>query len=75
MDDRQEFNATYEGGILRPDAPLDLPEHARVRVVVENPDIKDAQPSIAEVARQIRASGAFRSDGRPFNRADLYDRD
>jgi predicted DNA-binding antitoxin AbrB/MazE fold protein len=30
-----EIEATYEGGILRPDRPLPLEEHQRVKLVVE----------------------------------------
>ncbi len=32
----QTITAIYESGVLRPLAPLDLPEHARVRIYVEN---------------------------------------
>lgn len=31
----QIITATFEEGVLRPDQPLDLPPHARVRLVVE----------------------------------------
>jgi predicted DNA-binding antitoxin AbrB/MazE fold protein len=30
-----EIEATYEGGILKPDHPLPLEEHQRVKLVVE----------------------------------------
>lgn len=36
MDRDQDINATYEGGVLRPDEPLALPERARVRVTVHD---------------------------------------
>ena len=31
----QVINATVEGGLLRPDRPLDLPPNTRVRLVIE----------------------------------------
>jgi predicted DNA-binding antitoxin AbrB/MazE fold protein len=31
-----EIEATYEGGILKPDHPLPLEEHQRVKLVVEH---------------------------------------
>jgi len=32
---RRTVSATYENGVLKPDAPLDLPPDARVRLTVE----------------------------------------
>ena len=29
------FTASFEGGVLRPLQPLDLPEHTKVRVTIE----------------------------------------
>ncbi len=31
----QTFLATFEDGVLKPTKPLDLPEHAQVRVTIE----------------------------------------
>jgi len=31
----QTITATYEGGVLKPTAPLDLPDQAEVRVTIE----------------------------------------
>lgn len=31
----QTITATFEGGVLKPDQPLDLPEHAEVRLTIE----------------------------------------
>lgn len=36
MDRDQDIDATYSGGVLRPDQPLPLPENARVRVTVHD---------------------------------------
>ena len=33
----QQFDATYENGMLRPSVPLNLPEGAQVRVVIDHP--------------------------------------
>lgn len=32
-----QFDATYENGMLRPSVPLNLPEGAQVRVVIDHP--------------------------------------
>ncbi len=40
----QEFNATYEHGILRLDAPLALPDKARVTGIVSNVESSDTTP-------------------------------
>jgi predicted DNA-binding antitoxin AbrB/MazE fold protein len=33
---KQEFDAIYENGLLRPLVPLSLPDHERVSVIVES---------------------------------------
>lgn len=39
-----EIEATYEGGMLKPDHPLPLEEHQRVKLVVEQ-DVSHARAS------------------------------
>ncbi len=46
-------DATWEGGVLRPDRPLDLPERARVHVVVESP--ADSKTALGVRLRKLRA--------------------
>lgn len=61
MDRDQDIDATYSGGVLRPDQPLPLPENSRVRVTVHDhlengthagPTRIDPSPAAANKARQ-----------------------
>ncbi len=76
------FCATYEQGVLKLDAPLSLPEHARVTGLVTK---VDAQPSeAAQAARNDLPDDEFErmldefsiGGGKPlptdFSRADIY---
>ena len=75
----QEFQATYEHGVLRPDAPLALPEHARVVGSFSKVEdlaastVETAQVSIDELDRTLEELSL---DVRPlpadFSRADIY---
>lgn len=48
--------ATYEGGLLRPDAPLNLPEGSHVEVVlVLQPPNGGRTPNPAEILAEIAA--------------------
>ncbi len=57
MDRDHDINATYEGGVLRPDEPLAIPDHARVRITVH------------EAARTSNGTGPTRIDPTPEQRA------
>ena len=48
-----QITAIYEGGFLKPTAPLSLPEGARVEVIVLNPCNENPKPAaqlLAEIA-------------------------
>ncbi len=72
------FQATYEQGILRLDAPLSLPEHARVtgQVTIISPPVEPetARQSVEEFDKLL---DEFSTPGCPplpsdFSRADIY---
>jgi hypothetical protein len=76
----QEFHAIYEHGILRLDAPLALPEQARVTGVVNNVE-PPAQASVAQGEMSLeefeRGLDELALDNVPplppdFSRADIY---
>lgn len=76
MDDRQEFNATYEGGVFKPDHPVDLPERKRVRLRMDEPrGSDDSKQSLLRLIDEIRRKGTFTMGDKPFDRNDLYERD
>lgn len=54
-----QIEATYENGLLRPLAPLPLPEHAHVTLTIETADDSGAQPKPGEWARRVRALAAM----------------
>ena len=47
-------DAVYEGGVLRPETPLDLPDKTRVQVTIEN--LVPARTPLGARLREIRAS-------------------
>ncbi|HEX6622369.1 MAG TPA: antitoxin family protein [Pyrinomonadaceae bacterium] len=51
----KEVEAVYEEGRLRPLEPLELPEGARLRIVVMTSEETDAQRSVAEALAEIAA--------------------
>jgi len=53
MPDMIMVPAVYEQGVLRPLAPLVLPEHQRVRVVIES--VEDTSSEEDEVDAELRA--------------------
>ena len=76
------FCATYEQGVLKLDAPLSLPEHARVTGLVTKVDTQPNEPAQAlpsdlpddEFDRMLDEFSI--SGGKPlpadFSRADIY---
>jgi predicted DNA-binding antitoxin AbrB/MazE fold protein len=45
MERNEDIPATYENGMFRPESPVDLPEHSRVRLSVhEERRINGARP-------------------------------
>jgi len=48
------FEAIYEDGVLRPVEPLDIPEHSRVRIIVESEE--EAKKRAEEILALARTS-------------------
>lgn len=46
---QQMITAVFEGGMLKPDQTLDLPEHAHVRLIIES---LESSPSTAQDAME-----------------------
>jgi predicted DNA-binding antitoxin AbrB/MazE fold protein len=49
----QIINVIYEEGVLKPLEPLDIQEHAKVRVIIE-PEIHKIQYSYQNIIAEIR---------------------
>ena len=49
----QIINAIYEEGVLKPLQPLDIQEHAKVRVIIE-PEMSEFQCSYQSIIVEIR---------------------
>lgn len=47
--------AVYEGGVLRPERPLGLPDHARVQVTIETGDTPSASPTPSDLGVTLHA--------------------
>ncbi len=56
--------AIYENGVFRPLEKVDLPEHARVEITVD-----DQPPSNSGSSDPVRAVLAWRYDGEPHDAA------
>lgn len=68
--------AIYAKGVLKPVSPLDLPEHQRVRLVVEvldKPEERDRSAALEEVMRDIEESTLHLAGPLP-SRDELHDR-
>lgn len=52
------FTAIYDGKVLLPEEPLDLPPNTRVRITLESVTVHRAEPySFLEVARSLNLKG------------------
>ena len=49
----QIINAIYEEGVLKPLEPLDIQEHAKVRVIIE-PEMHESEYSYQNIMAEIR---------------------
>ncbi len=70
----QQVQAVYEGGVLRPLAPLSLPEHAEVTIDIQlSVPVQRAVMSDEEFRRRL---AELSTDGpslpADFSRADIY---
>ena len=65
------INATFEDGVLKPDEPLNLPEHTQVRITIE-------QSAELEKAEKLAAMQALWQISRPrskhMTRDELHER-
>jgi predicted DNA-binding antitoxin AbrB/MazE fold protein len=80
MDREQDIPFIYENGVLKPEAPVDLPEGARgiahIRDAGADSGVGDA-PSrrrAIDAIRRIGESGAFNSGGRRLTRDEMHER-
>ena len=63
MNYRDDIEAVYENGVLRPDRPLALPERSRVRLHVEDvapAAAPEAKAALLRLVDEIRARGSVR---------------
>ena len=70
-----EMTATVENGILKPDTALPFPDQTRVKLTIEpvateNPAWVAWQALLAKIDEH-----PIISDGKPFRRDELYERD
>jgi predicted DNA-binding antitoxin AbrB/MazE fold protein len=73
----QTITATFENGVLKPAQPLDLPEHAKVRITFELVDeaVQSArnQETLA-VMESLWKSASVQSTEPPLTREQLHER-
>ena len=64
--------AVYSGGVLRPTAPLDLPDGAKVTVLVPDPSSPDAKDALMDDGEALRTMFAeFAEEDRQLADAGL----
>ncbi|HYE63068.1 MAG TPA: antitoxin family protein [Phycisphaerales bacterium] len=82
MDREFDIEATYDGGVFRPEEPVSLPNRARVRLTVHEegggPTIVYPDPEEARRARELWKSfaekGILDLGGRPLTRDEMHER-
>ena len=65
------IDATYENGVLKPEAPLNLEEKARVRVTIEEPKatvVADDDPTGWKAAERFIGMWKGAPEGEPIAR-------
>jgi predicted DNA-binding antitoxin AbrB/MazE fold protein len=73
----QVIHATFEDGVLKPDAPLPLSPRTRMRLVVEPLTAEGGEPGVDAVwseLERIREEIDVDSGGPPPSRDELHDR-
>jgi len=71
----QFVTATFEDGMFKPDASLNLPAHTRVRLTVE-PILEQADRIQAwKEFEELLEVDSVEAPGRKFTRDELHDRD
>lgn len=67
--------ATFEGGVLRPDRDLHLPDRAKVLILLRRVDVSQAQADDAQRRlEELSKREDMRVPGWRFDRESLYDR-
>lgn len=56
----QVTQATFDGGVLRPEGKLELREHERVRVIVQTPNASEGQARLRAMERLRVGIGSMR---------------
>lgn len=70
-----DISAVYVNGVLRPDAPLSLPENARVHVAIRRVEVTPDQEQRGRLLmQQLRQRGAIRLGGWRPTRTELHER-
>lgn len=79
---RNGIEVVYENGVFRPETPVNIPEHARLRIniveALEDPAAignanTSAEESLADVLLRLRAIGAIRGNDRLPTRDELHE--
>ncbi|MGH7132537.1 MAG: antitoxin family protein [Phycisphaerales bacterium] len=75
MDRDQDIPFIYEGGVLKPEGAVDLPEGARgiARVRADAWNAEIGRRAMEEI-RRISESGAFNSGGTKLTRDQMHER-
>jgi predicted DNA-binding antitoxin AbrB/MazE fold protein len=72
----QQIDAIYDNGVLKPLAPLSLPDKARVKLTVETQPLEGSDSTISVGAEFDAALEPLLFDGpklpADFSRADIY---
>ena len=72
----QVIAATFEDGVLKPDEPLQLPPHARVRVVIEplHEHTQQQRQAAWTAMEQLWRQSKIDSGGERLTREQLHER-
>lgn len=77
MVSRGDIPVIYENGVFKPQTPVDLPEHARLRISIHDapPSANGADPQPLKAAfESLRARGLIRTGGWRPTRDELHER-
>lgn len=75
MDRDQDIDATYTGGVFRPDERVPLREGEKVRLTVRSADAGAGERKRAmEFIAKVRREGLVKLGGGRWTRDDLHDR-
>lgn len=76
-----EIPVVYENGVFRPETPVDIPEHSRLRISIRDgePGPANGTPPLAlipfkEALNSLRTRGLIRTGGWLPTREELHER-